>query len=101
MAGETVLALRLRRELPAAAYDQVVIDAPPELGILSVNPLVAASEMLIPVSPHPLAAQVLEPLLDTIEKVRERLNPGLRVAGIVAVRVRAATRVARETLAGL
>jgi chromosome partitioning protein len=97
LAGETVLALHLRRELPAE-YDQVVIDAPPELGMLSVNALVAATELLIPVSPDPLAIAVLDPLLDTIERVRERLNPSLRIAGILPVRVRAATRVARRSL---
>jgi chromosome partitioning protein len=99
LAGETVLSLHLRRLAPV--YDYVLLDAPPELGMLSVNALVAASELLIPVSPDPLATQVLEQLMDTIDQVRERLNPKLRIAGILPVRVRPATLLARRSLADL
>ncbi|HVT18562.1 MAG TPA: ParA family protein [Thermoanaerobaculia bacterium] len=100
LAGETVLALRLRRELPAG-FDYVLLDAPPELGMLSVNALVAASELVIPVTLDPLATEVLDQLLDTIDRVRERLNPELRIAGILAVRVNGHTLLAREVLARL
>jgi chromosome partitioning protein len=100
LAGETVLALRLRRELPAG-FDYVLLDAPPELGMLSVNALVAAGELVIPVTLDPLATEVLDQLLDTIERVRERLNPELRIAGILAVRVNGHTLLAREVLARL
>ncbi|HVT59513.1 MAG TPA: ParA family protein [Thermoanaerobaculia bacterium] len=100
LAGETVLSLYLRREL-AARFDYVLLDAPPELGMLSINALVAATELLIPVSLDPLAVQVLDQLVDTIERVRERLNPGLRIAGILAVRVRSTTLLARQVLSEL
>jgi chromosome partitioning protein len=65
--------------------------------MLSINALVAAAELLIPVTPDPLATQVL----DTIDRVRERLNPALRIAGILPVRVRPHTRLARQALADL
>src|SRR5690606_2150519 len=68
---------RLYDKLRAAqlpGYDFVVIDSPPALNILSINILVAADVLVIPIEPHPLSLMVLRRLFETIGRVR-RLNP--------------------------
>jgi chromosome partitioning protein len=91
-------ALRPVRDLP---FDYVLLDSPPQLGMLSCNVLAAAGELLIPLSPDPLSAAVLDELFQSVETIREWLNPRLRVAGILLVRVRAHTLVARQVVAEL
>lgn len=77
----------LKRKLrPLQGYAYVLIDCPPTMGILAVNALTAASEVLIPVETHVLALAGLSQVLTTIEVVRQELNPDLRVCGIVACR---------------
>jgi chromosome partitioning protein len=68
----------LRRE-----YPQVVIDCPPTLGLLTVNALVAATHLLIPIQSSYFALEGTDDLLETIEKVRQRPNPELRILGVV------------------
>lgn len=66
------------------AYDLVLIDCPPSLGILVINALTAAQEVIIPLVPEFLAAHGLQLLLDTIRRVRKkRLNPALLVRGLI------------------
>ncbi len=68
----------------ADTYDLVLIDCPPSLGILVINALTAAQEVIIPLVPEFLAAHGLQLLLDTIRRVRKkRLNPALLVRGII------------------
>ncbi|HET9052375.1 MAG TPA: ParA family protein [Candidatus Dormibacteraeota bacterium] len=64
-------------------YDVVLVDAPPNLGLLTANALAAAREVLIPVQLDFLALNGLKALLQTVDSVREALNPGLRVSGIL------------------
>lgn len=64
-------------------YETVVIDCPPSLGILTLNALVAAQEVLIPVQCEYLALEGLGQLLETLDLVRERLNPTLRLLGVL------------------
>ncbi|RMH11674.1 MAG: ParA family protein [Planctomycetota bacterium] len=64
-------------------YEFVLIDCPPSLGMLTMNGLVAAREVIIPMQAHFLALQGLGKLLETISMVRRQLNPKLRVAGVV------------------
>ncbi|MEE8422296.1 MAG: AAA family ATPase, partial [Dehalococcoidia bacterium] len=64
-------------------YDFVIIDCPPSLGLLTVNALTAADEVIIPVQTEYLALEGLGHLLQTVELVRASLNPSLRVRGIV------------------
>ena len=73
--------------LPAGAFDYLLIDCPPTLGVLTVNALTAAEEVLVPVACHVMGVQGLAQILQTIDRVRLRLNPGLRVAGILACRL--------------
>lgn len=64
-------------------YEFVFIDCPPSLGLLTMNGLVAAREVIIPMQAHFLALQGLGKLLETVSLVRSQLNPRLRVAGVV------------------
>ena len=77
-------------------YDYVILDCPPSLGLLTINALTAARELLIPVEAHVLALAGLAQLLETMEKVKERLNPTLAIAGILACRVDHRTRHAQD-----
>lgn len=95
--AETILSRRLA-QLPADRWDYVFIDCPPNLGILTVNALAAAPEVLIPVEAHVMALSGLAQLMQTVEVVQERLNPSLTVAGIVASRVDSRTRHGKEVV---
>ena len=64
-------------------YPYVVIDCPPTLGLLTVNALVAASHLLIPIQSSYFALEGTDDLLETIEKVRGRANPGLEMIGVL------------------
>ncbi len=64
-------------------YDYVVIDTPPTLGLITVNALVAATHVLIPVQASYFALEGTDDLLETIDKVKARPNPGLQILGAV------------------
>ncbi|HEU5076958.1 MAG TPA: ParA family protein, partial [Polyangiaceae bacterium] len=76
---------RLKDELKElhAEFPHVVIDCPPALGLLTVNALVAATHLLIPIQSSYFALEGTDDLLETIEKVRQRPNPELRILGVV------------------
>ncbi len=77
--------LRLRHALEPVRkeYDYIIIDCPPALSMLTVNALVAADSVMIPMQCEYYALEGLSALLDTIEKIRKILNPGLRVDGLL------------------
>lgn len=81
-------------------FDVVLIDAPPALGLISINILVAATDLIIPIEPHPLSLLVLPRLFDTIARVR-RLNPGLQVVGFLPTKVQRTSRLAHEMIDAL
>lgn len=82
-------------------FDYLLIDCPPSLGVLTINALVAADEILIPLQAHFLALQGLGRLLETVTLVRQRINPNLTVAGIVLCMHESATRLAGEVVEDL
>jgi chromosome partitioning protein len=64
-------------------FDYLIIDCPPSLGLLTLNALAAAEEVLIPLQPHFLALQGFGKLLQTVELVNKRINPDLKVKGVL------------------
>jgi chromosome partitioning protein len=80
----------------SAAFDYVIIDCPPSLGLLSVNAMAAANEVLLPLQPHFLALHGLSKLLETIEVVADHVHPGLRLLGVVLCMYESGTRLAAE-----
>jgi chromosome partitioning protein len=91
---------RALHDLPAT-WDYVLIDCPPAVGPLTAAALAAVDDILVPVEAHVLALDGLAQLLQSIERVRQRLNPELHIAGIVACRVDARTRHSPEIVAEL
>jgi chromosome partitioning protein len=83
--GEIDAHFRLKDKLEPilAVYPQIVIDCPPTLGLLTVNALVAATHLLIPIQSSYFALEGTDDLLETIEKVRQRPNPSLQILGVV------------------
>ncbi len=79
-------------------YDIMLIDSPPSLGVLTINALVASTEVLIPLQAHFFALQGLSKLLDTVTLVRQRINPQLHVGGVVLCMYESATRLAGEVV---
>lgn len=84
--GEVDVYTRLRDTLGpvlSGSYDYVLIDCPPNLGVLTINALALAGYVLIPMVPALYSMQGTNDLLETIRKVRTNLNPGLDILGIV------------------
>jgi chromosome partitioning protein len=82
-------------------YDVVFIDCPPSLGILTINGLTAAHEVLIPLQCESLSARGVGQLLETIADVRSYTNADLGVAGVVATMYDGRTRLAQDVLASV
>ncbi|UZJ26593.1 ParA family protein [Rhodococcus antarcticus] len=80
-------------------YDYVLIDCQPSLGLLTVNALTCADAVIIPMECEYFSLRGLALLNDTLEKVRDRLNPRLRLAGILVTMFDARTLHAREVMA--
>ncbi len=78
-------------------YDYVLIDCMPSLGMITINALVAADSVVIPVQAQYLPAKGMTQLLQTIGKVRRQINPSLKVEGIVLTLVDNRTNLARST----
>lgn len=82
-----------------AGFDYCILDCAPSLGLLSINALVAVTEVLIPLQAHFLGLQGLGRLLETVTLVRQSLNPALRISGIVLCMFEKGTKLAQEVQA--
>ena len=98
LVGELDAHFRLKDKIQAldGAYKHIVIDCPPALGLLTVNALVAATHLLIPIQSSYFALEGTDDLLETIEKVRQRPNPALRILGVVITMHDKRTALARD-----
>ena len=98
LVGEIDAHFRLKdRLMPIATrFPNIVIDCPPTLGLLTVNALVAATHLLIPIQSSYFALEGTDDLLETIEKVRARANPNLRILGVVITMHDKRTALARD-----
>ncbi|MDP9352705.1 MAG: AAA family ATPase, partial [Chloroflexota bacterium] len=99
VAGERVLEAALKEI--RGCYDEILIDCPPSLGRLTLNALTAADAVLIPIQAGRWALSGTNHLFETIDLVRERLNPNLRVLGILCTMYDARTALSRDILSGL
>ncbi|MBX0330440.1 AAA family ATPase [Oscillochloris sp. ZM17-4] len=82
----------------SAAYDHVIIDCPPSLGLLTLNALSAAHSVLIPLQCEYLALEGLAQLKGTLERVRDGLNPSLRILGVVMTMYDGRTNLAQQVV---
>src|SRR5450830_211331 len=85
LAGEFDGHFRLKDKLAAVheAFDAIVIDTPPTLGMITVNAMVASTHILIPIQSSFFSLEGTDDLLETIEKIKARANPSLQVLGVV------------------
>ena len=105
-AAEIELIPELRREMVLDSvlkpldgwYDYILIDCPPSLSLLTVNALCASDGVIIPLQCEYLAMRVLRDLLESIARIKERLNPDLELIGILATMYSTGTIHAREVL---
>jgi chromosome partitioning protein len=93
---ESILRKACEQLLQTRSFDYVLFDCPPSLGVLTINALTAAREVLIPLQPHFLALQGLSKLFETTALVKRRLNRALRVSGIVLCLYETGTRLAAD-----
>ena len=98
LVGELDAHFRLKDRLEPVRerFPYVVIDCPPTLGLLTVNALVAASHLLIPIQSSYFALEGTDDLLETIEKVRARANPSLSILGVLITMHDKRTSLARD-----
>jgi chromosome partitioning protein len=98
LVGELDAHFRLKDRLEAVRqrFPAIVIDCPPALGLLTVNALVASSHLLVPIQSSYFALEGTDDLLETIEKVRARANPGLQIVGVVITMHDRRTSLARD-----
>jgi chromosome partitioning protein len=103
LAGVVGRELILRDQIHAepGACDVLVMDCGPSLGVLTLNALAAANEVIIPLQPHFLALHGLAKLFETTGLVARRLNPGLSVSAVVLTLCDANTRLAQEVIGDL
>ena len=80
-------------------YDFILVDCPPSLGLLTINALTAADGVIVPLECEYYALRGMGQLMDSIERIKERLNPRLQVDGIVATMVDSRTLHSKEVLA--
>jgi chromosome partitioning protein len=91
---------RLRRALIGlAGYEVVIVDCPPSLGLLTVNALTAAQEVLVPVQCEYLALEGLGQLTRTLEAVRRNLNPDLHLGGLLLTMYDSRTNLSQQVVA--
>jgi chromosome partitioning protein len=83
------------------AFDYVFMDCAPSLGVLTLNALSAANEVFIPLQPHFLALHGMGKLLETTSLVAKRINPALKVTGIILSLYESSTRLAAEVVQDL
>ena len=98
LAGVIGKEYRLRDALGAIAssYDYIIVDTPPQIGLLLLNALTAADEVIIPFTPDRYALAGIAQLADTIGSTRRYLNPSLRIRGLLGSMIREREKLTRE-----
>ena len=87
--------------VPKDRWDFVLMDCPPSLGLLALNALVSADEVFVPIQSEFFALQGLGKLLEVVDLVHRRLNPGLRISGMVSCRHDPSTNLGKQVMADI
>jgi chromosome partitioning protein len=90
--------LKKRIEAAAHDFDYILLDCPPSLGLLTINALAVAHEVIVPMQAHFLALQGVAKLLETVQLVNKRMNPKLKVSGIVLTMFDSQTKLSLEVV---
>lgn len=98
---EMLLKKRLEAARDSMQFDYLLLDCPPSLGLLTINALAAADEVIIPMQPHFLALQGMAKLLETVQLVSRRMNPRLKISGIALTMFDSQTKLCNEVVAEL
>ncbi len=104
LAGKLAVEGILKRRLENSELNQwdfILIDTPPTLGLITLNALTAAEELLVPVTTHVMTLIGVTQLMNTVDNVKNVLNPDLKTLGFVASRFDGRTRHSRDVLASL
>ncbi len=98
LAGEIDAPLKAKKTLArlADAFDFVIIDTPPSLGLLTINALVASHFVVIPITPSPWALEGVQDFLDTFKSVKEMFNGTLEILGVLITLFDSRTVLARD-----
>lgn len=90
------LILRDKFDASEYSFDYILFDCPPSLGVLTINALCCAEEVMVPCQPHFLALHGLSKLFETVQLVSKRLNPRLGITGIILCLYESGTRLSAE-----
>lgn len=103
LAGVVGRELLLRDQITedSETFDYLLMDCPPSLGVLTLNALTAAAEVVVPLQPHFLALHGMSKLFETVQLVARRLNPPLKISGIVLCLYETGTRLSAEVASDL
>lgn len=93
--------LKKRLEPLVPLYDHIILDTPPNLGILLQNALIAAEGVIVPVTCGRYALQGMGRFIETVDDVKSQPNPDLKVLGMLLVKYKGRTVLAREVVSGL
>jgi len=99
--AQRILATKCQPLIEQHAFDYVLIDCPPSLGVLSINALTLANEVFVPMQAHYLALQGLSKLLETVSFIQQSFNPALCVTGVVLCMHEQQTILSKEVVGDL
>jgi chromosome partitioning protein len=99
LSGQFDAPYRLKDALPPVLkeYEYIIVDTPPSLGILTVNAMVSATHLLVPIQATYFAIEGTDDLLETYERIRARPNPQLKMLGVVITLFDKRTNISRDT----
>lgn len=96
--GREKILSRILQRLPANAFDWIILDCPPAIGMLTINALTASDQVLMPLQAEFLPLKGVQSFMQTFQLVQSQINPRLRLLGLVLTRFDKRSTVNRDTL---